>query len=161
MRRLALLLCAALLSGCAATPAAAPEDRLPRATLPGLRAQDRPVDLAAVKGPAVVSVFASWCGPCRHELPQFEAFSRSHRGVRVLGVDWEDPNRAGALALIRATGVTFPIVVDAEPVIRTQVLPQLFLIDRQGRIAFKEYVQIRSAAQLASLVRQHLGGVTG
>jgi hypothetical protein len=47
--------------------------------------------------------------------------------------------------------------VDSRPEIRAQALPRLVLVDRTGRIAFQEYVEIKSLAQLEQLVEKHLG----
>ncbi len=73
------------------------------------------VSLAALRGrPVVVNFFASWCVPCRKELPAFQAV-HSRRGdeVAFLGVDHQD-DRRGALGLLDETGVTFPSGHDPE-----------------------------------------------
>ena len=48
-------------------------------------------------------------------------------------------------------------MVDSEPAIRAEFLPRLVLVDAQGRIAFQEYVEIKSLGQLEGLVEKHLG----
>jgi hypothetical protein len=53
--------------------------------------------------------------------------------------------------------VAYPLVVDREPAIRNKFLPSLILVDAEGRIAFQEYVEITSLAQLEGLVEKHLG----
>ena len=53
--------------------------------------------------------------------------------------------------------MTYPLVADPEPAILNRALPTLVLIDAHGKIAFQEYVEIKSLAQLEKLVEKHLG----
>lgn len=118
----------------------------------------RPLDLGSLKGPAVLSVWASWCGPCRKELPQFQAFSQKYDGkVRVVGVDFQDTRLDAARALVRETGVRYPLFADPDGKIRARALPELILVDARGKVAYRQYVEIQSVAQLEQLVRKHLG----
>lgn len=62
----------------------------PELDLVDLRSGDR-VALASLRGkPAVLNFWASWCGPCRVELPALARFSRSHPELRVLGVTHDE-----------------------------------------------------------------------
>jgi thiol-disulfide isomerase/thioredoxin len=157
---LALLVVAVLAAGCGGGSGAsghAASDRLPDVTLASLTG-GRPVDLGALRGPAVVNLWAQWCAPCRRELPIYESFYRAHRArVSVLGVDWQDVQADAARKLAQDSGVTYPLVVDSEPKIRANLLPRLVLVDAAGKIAFQEYVEITSLGQLERLVEKHLG----
>ena len=156
---LALLVVAVLAAGCGggsgtSRPA---NDRLPDVTLASLTG-GQAVDLGALRGPAVVNLWAQWCAPCRRELPIYESFYRAHQGkVSVLGVDWQDPLADRARQLAGDSGVTYPLVADTEPKIRANLLPRLVLVDAEGRIAFQDYVEITSLGQLERLVEKHLG----
>ena len=82
--------------------------------------------------------WASWCGPCNHEAPALERFSRSPEGQgRVVGVDWSD-ERSGATAFIHHFGWTFPNVRDGNGVVGNDYeltsLPTTFVLDSSGRI---------------------------
>jgi thiol-disulfide isomerase/thioredoxin len=156
----AALLLAALLTGCsgdAGTPTRGPSDRLPDVSLPSLTG-GAAVDLGALRGPAVVNLWAQWCVPCKRELPIYEQFFGRHGSrVSVLGVDWQDTQGDKARALAKRSGVTYPLVVDDEPAFRVNFLPRLVLVDADGKIAYQQYVEIKSLAQLEGLVEKHLG----
>lgn len=114
--------------------------------------------LASLRGPAVVNVWASWCGPCRRELPRYQAFAQKYAGqVKVLGIDFQDPRHDKAQQLVDRTGVRYPLYRDLDGAVHATVLPELILVDARGRVAHRAYVEIRSVAQLEQLVRTHLG----
>ena len=77
------------------------------------------LDLAALRGKVVVLNFwATWCPPCRAEMPMLEAFYQKHasEGVTVIGLSADDPHERKAV--IRAMqGLTYPaaLLVDAKP----------------------------------------------
>lgn len=157
MRRLVpLLLVALVLTGCSSAKKAQ-TDRLPDASLASLTGGSS-VDLGELRGPAVVNLWAQWCTPCRRELPIYESFYELHQStVSVLGVDWQDTQPDRARALAQESGITYPLVVDSEPEIRGRSLPKLILVGADGKIAFAEYVEIKSLDQLEQLVEKHLG----
>ena len=146
-----------LLTGCSASSKTGDqEDRLPDATLQPLGSGE-PVHLASLRGPMVINLWASWCAPCREELPEYEAFSRKYAGkVDVLGVDWQETQGDAARQLARDSGVTYPLVTDPEGRLRTQALPKLILLDADGKVTFEGYVKIASVGQLEDLVEKHL-----
>ena len=137
---------------------------LPRVTLPCFGGGPA-VDLATLRGPLVISVWASWCGPCRHEMPVLEQFHQQYAGkVGVLGVDYQDPQTAAAMTFVRHTGATYPLLADtqgaldrAAPLPHLAGLPFLVLVGADGKVAFQEFTVLDSEQQLADLVRQHLG----
>jgi cytochrome c biogenesis protein CcmG, thiol:disulfide interchange protein DsbE len=153
----ALLLAALLVAGCGSDPQPPKPERLPDVTLSSLTG-GAGVDLGTLRGPVVVNLWAQWCGPCKRELPIYQEFFARHGDqVPVLGVDWQDTQTGLARELATASGVTYPLVVDGEPEIRNKLLPKLILVDADGTIAYQEYVEITSLAQLEGLVEKHLG----
>jgi cytochrome c biogenesis protein CcmG/thiol:disulfide interchange protein DsbE len=88
--------------------------------------------------PAAVVFWASWCGPCAHEAPALERFSRSSAGRgRIVGVDWSD-GLSGAQSFIRHYAWTFPNLRDSEGTVGNDYhltgLPTTFVVDGHGRI---------------------------
>ncbi len=154
----ALLGVLVLLTGCSGPEAvkAKPSDRLPEVTLDALDG-GKPVDLTTLRGPMVINLWASWCTPCRKELPKYQAYAEKHRGsVDVLGIDFQETRPAAARALARETGVEYPLLSDPDGRLRAIGLPKVILLDSSGRIAHEEYVEITSVRQLETLVDDHL-----
>lgn len=164
MKRVVAAVAAVVLAGSLAACSSAKQggpgasSTLPDVTLAGLGSADPAVDLGTLKGPAVVNLWASWCGPCKTELPIYGDFARAYAGkVKVLGVDFQETSTSGAIALLKQSRADYPIVTDPDGRTRAIGLPKLILLDATGKIAFQEYVEIRSAAQLQKLVADHLG----
>jgi thiol-disulfide isomerase/thioredoxin len=140
------------------------EGGLPEVTLPCLGGGSD-VDLSGLRGPLVVNLWASWCGPCRKEMPVLQDFHERYGDrVAVLGIDHNDPQTTNALELVRDTGVTYPLLADPQtalsgtepfPVLRG--LPFLALVDEEGVVVHREFVVLESTDQLADLVEEHLG----
>jgi thiol-disulfide isomerase/thioredoxin len=79
------------------------------------RIDGRTDSLAKHRGQVVLlNLWATWCPPCREEMPALERFSREHaRDVVVLSVDQGESAEA-ALAFTKKFGVTFPVLVDEQ-----------------------------------------------
>jgi cytochrome c biogenesis protein CcmG/thiol:disulfide interchange protein DsbE len=111
----------------------------PSITADDLRHPGSHLDLQVPPGrPTVVSFFASWCDPCRRELPLLAAASR-RLGERVafLGVDVRD-SRRGALAMLDGAGVQYPAVADPDAAITGRFglrgMPSTVFVARDGRL---------------------------
>lgn len=87
--------------------------KAPDFTLSAVSSSSSTLDLAQFEGrPLVLNFFASWCVPCKTELPYFASISKTDSGkVRFVGVD-ENDTRGPGMAIIRKTGVTYPTMFD-------------------------------------------------
>jgi thiol-disulfide isomerase/thioredoxin len=133
---------------------------LPQLSLPCLDGAGD-VDLAALRGPLVVNVWASWCPPCREELPALAEVARSAGDqVGFLGVDVVDDATA-ATALMQQLKLPYPSVFDVQGATRGPLRwigpPVTYFVAADGRIAGEHRGQVTSAAALRALIEKYLG----
>jgi thiol-disulfide isomerase/thioredoxin len=100
------------------------------------------VSLADLKGQIVlVNFWASWCGPCRQEMPILEQLNHQYRskGVTLIGINVE-PDSAAATTWLKATPVSFPILYDVDSKIsklyEVQGMPNTVILDRKGVVRY-------------------------
>ena len=108
----------------------------PDFTLPTLSGS--PITLSALRGqPIIVNFWATWCPPCRTEMPDLQAVWREHRaeGAVIIGVDLgEAPSTVSSF--ITRVEVDYPIALDIDERVGASygvgALPATYFIDRQG-----------------------------
>lgn len=106
-------------------------------------------ELASMRDKVVLlNVWATWCGPCRYEIPELEMIHKKYeaRGFAVVGVSVDESGPQAVKEFVDEQKVTYPIALDPEgklaTVFQTSVLPTSVLIDRQGKIVWKKYEAI-------------------
>lgn len=138
------------------------DDALPDLTLDCLGG-GAPVRLSGLTGtPTVINFWASWCAPCREELPLLAKADRAYGdGLRVIGVDFADSAPDAALELAEQSGVTYPLLSDPDSDSKAPLkvigLPQTVFVDAQGTMVATERVAFRSYADLTAAIEKHLG----
>lgn len=154
---------AAGIEDCPTSDGDAPGDKaLPDITLDCLGGGAR-VHLAGLTGtPTVINLWATWCGPCREELPLLAKADKEYgSALRIIGVDFDDPAPDDAIELAKASGVTYPLLTDRDSSTKGPLavvgLPQTVFIDAQGRMVATERTPFRSYADLTAAIRRHLG----
>lgn len=111
-----------------------------------LRSLDgRTVSLADYHGKEnlVVSFWASWCGPCRLEMPVLRTFYEKHHndsnGFEILAISLDDDQEPAAAFAIR-NKLPFPVLLDfskqATNAYRIEGIPTVFVIDKTGKIIY-------------------------
>jgi len=103
----------------------------------------KPVDLAAFKGEVVlVNFWATWCEPCRQEMPSLQRLEKklAGKGFRVLAVNLGE-GAPRIRQFLEQTPVHLSIVRDADSDVkkawRVRVLPASFLVDRRGMLRYQ------------------------
>ena len=140
--RFSAIAAAALASACALAGAATPAANAaaPDFTLRG--ADGRNVRLDELRGQVVlVNFWATWCGPCREEMPRLDSLYQKYRksGFVLLGVNIDDDPHA-ALATATKLGVSFPVLLDTDKKVSKlydlSTMPSTVVIDRDGKMRF-------------------------
>jgi thiol-disulfide isomerase/thioredoxin len=120
-----------------------------------------PVTLRGLRGPMVLNVWASWCGPCREELPFLVATHAALKDrVRFLGIDLRDDD-GPAREWLSYNGVGWPSLADAKGSIRGPLSvpgpPVTLFVNSAGQVVGVHYGQFTSAAQVQAAIAEHLG----
>lgn len=123
------------------------------------------VRLAEQRGQVVMLNFwASWCGPCRQEMPLLDGISKkySKMGFVLYGINVEQDN-TDAKKMLKDLGVTFPILFDTESKLSSlysvEAMPTSVIIDKKGQIryidkGYKPGDEDKYRAQIMELIRE-------
>jgi thiol-disulfide isomerase/thioredoxin len=87
----------------------------------------------------LLNFWATWCVPCREEMPALETLARelAPRGLAVVGVNFKE-SRAEVQAFVREHALRFPMLLDADgrtsQLYQVFALPATFVVDRRGNL---------------------------
>lgn len=121
----------------------------------------RDIDTRALRGKVVIVTFwATWCGPCRQELPLLSRYATEHarEGLVVLGFSLDDPEDMEQVRAV-SRDLSFPVGLLGDPHVpgygRIWHLPVNFTIDRAGRLAnngWKDRMPVWTQERLEAVV---------
>jgi cytochrome c biogenesis protein CcmG, thiol:disulfide interchange protein DsbE len=123
--------------------------------------------LAALRGyPAVVNVWASWCGPCRFEFPTLQKLSAAYgKRVAFFGVDNQDSDDA-ARTFLGEEPVPYPSYTDPESKIAESIgatigLPDTAFYDSHGKLLYLKQGPYSSHGELRADIERYALGESG
>ena len=118
------------------------------------------ISVESLRGPLIVNVWGSWCGPCKQEMPYFVDFHHQANGkVQLLGIAVEEAKAQDSKDFIVANGMTWPNLFDAKGVTRKNFgmgVPVTWFIDEQGTVVYKHIGVVKSTEELIDLTAKYL-----
>lgn len=122
----------------------------------------KPLTLAGVRGKVVLLNFwATWCGPCRAEIPDFVALQDRYKDrLQIIGLNVDDDDAAEIQKYVEETGINYPVAMTSDDV-RLQyggipALPTSFVLDTESRVVQK-HVGLWNPAVYETEIRALLG----
>jgi thiol-disulfide isomerase/thioredoxin len=115
-------------------------------------------DLAAYKGKVLVLNFwATWCGPCRREIPDFIQLQDEYgtQGLQMVGIALDEQGASIVKPFADKFKINYPVVVDAKSEVaalygQMNAIPVTIVVDRNGKIRSRQ-VGMRSKAQIEAI----------
>lgn len=167
MRRLLLAASALLLAGCGGS--SAPARVAVGEAVPDYTARlldGTPVSLGAQQGKVVLlNIWATWCKPCRQEIPALETLHQRHEadGLEIIGVSIDQPGMAGRIqSFADELGATYTLWHDPDDRVSTTFLaigvPASYVIDRGGVLRWRHVGPVTADdSTLNAVLRAALG----
>ena len=114
-----------------------------------------------IKGPAIINVWGSWCGPCKEEMPILRSFYEKAQGkLALIGVDVEEASIEDGRKFVKNNGITWPNLYDADGKSRAYFgmgVPVTWFIATDGSVAYKHIGVIKNEIELISMTSKYLG----
>lgn len=123
-----------------------------------LKLDDKPLSLNEKRGKIVVLNFwATWCGPCKVEMPFFESMqNRFAPDLEIWGVNFDEP-RETVQQFVEELDLSFPILLDpggeVQDLYRVRGYPTTYIVDREGKIRF-HHIGLMTEEQLRGYLDQ-------
>jgi thiol-disulfide isomerase/thioredoxin len=146
----------------------APADRGAVVALTGHDLEGRDLDLADLSGrPVVLTVWGSWCTPCRAEAPDVVAAARELDGrAHVVGINIRDPSADQALSFVRRFDVPYRsfyspdgrALLALRGTLTPNSIPSFVVLDDRGRVAASIIGRLPSTTTLVDVVDDVAGG---
>ena len=120
------------------------------------------VELKKLQGKAVVVNFwATWCGPCRAEIPGMaEIYGKyKNRGVEIVGVSLDDRGWTVVNPFVQKLGIPYPVVLGNDEIVQAyggiDAIPTTFFVDKKGTVV-KKHVGYMSKEDFEKILRSML-----
>ena len=174
MKKSALIVALLLLAGCSQSTTALPNDGVvvdcssiqsietnSKAVALDCLDESSVVNVANIKGPTLVNVWGSWCGPCKDEMPIFVDFYAKHQdSVGLIGISVEEADIQDARDFVKEYGMTWPNLYDANGSTRASLgmgVPITLFIDEKGEIVHRKIGVVTTIEELEDEARKYLG----
>jgi cytochrome c biogenesis protein CcmG, thiol:disulfide interchange protein DsbE len=119
------------------------------------------VNIAAIKGPAIINVWGSWCDPCKKELPFFTEFYQTmDPQIQLIGVDVEEKRIEDGRMFARTHGIMWPNLYDDKSATRKYFgmgVPVTWFIDGDGKVLYKKVGPFASTEELRTMTFKYFG----
>jgi cytochrome c biogenesis protein CcmG, thiol:disulfide interchange protein DsbE len=117
--------------------------------------------LEALRGPMVINVWGSWCGPCKEEIPIFRSFYEKAKGsVQLIGVNVEEASIEDGRDFVEHNGILWPNLYDPDGRSRKYFgmgVPVTWFIAADGSVTGKKIGVITDEEELIALTEKYLG----
>ena len=117
------------------------------------------INLDSLRGPMILNIWGSWCGPCKDEIPYLRQFYDKYRDqVQLVGLDVEEPNKEAARPFIESHGFIWPSLFDPDGRTRAEIgmgVPVTWFIDRKGEVIYKKIGAFADFKEVETLAKKH------
>lgn len=102
------------------------------------------VSTAALKGKAmIINFWATWCGPCREEIPEMIALQSKYQGsLQIIGISEDDGPPEQVAKFVKKFGINYPVIMYTDALEKeyggVSALPTSFLVNKDGRVVQKD-----------------------
>lgn len=103
-------------------------------------------DVARERGNVVfLNLWATWCGPCRYEIPELEKLHKDHAAskFKVVGVSVDEGGDQLVRDFVNEQKMTYPVALDPDgrlaEMLETTILPTSIILDREGKVVWKHF----------------------
>jgi thiol-disulfide isomerase/thioredoxin len=129
-----------------------------------VNSEGKKVSLADYKGrPVMVNFWATWCAPCKLEMPWFEEFRGKYKSdnFEILGIAEDDAPKDEIIKTAKKAGVSYPILLTDNKVANlyggVDSLPTSFYVDKNG-IVIEETVGLAPKDEVEANIKKTIGG---